>query len=57
MIFDESHAPKHTFVEQAEPDDKEIIVDTLTRAFWDLRSLARMTQQLLYTVFSANDRH
>jgi RimJ/RimL family protein N-acetyltransferase len=35
MIFDESHAPKHTFVEQAEPDDKEIIVDTLTRAFWD----------------------
>jgi hypothetical protein len=35
MIFDNSNAPKHVCVEQAEAKDKEIIVDTLTRAFWD----------------------
>ena len=35
QISEDDLAPKSVFVEQANKKDREIIVDSLTRSFWD----------------------
>ena len=43
MIFDESHAPKHTFVEQAEVSDKETFLNLIVKPSTLLSTLNPVT--------------